>query len=34
LRLRPERLTARIAEFIGECWREEAAPAARPAATA
>jgi pimeloyl-ACP methyl ester carboxylesterase len=28
LRLRPERLTARIAEFIGECWREE--PAAAP----
>jgi pimeloyl-ACP methyl ester carboxylesterase len=22
LRLRPERLTARIAEFIGECWRD------------
>jgi pimeloyl-ACP methyl ester carboxylesterase len=29
LRLRPERLTARIAEFIGECWREEPAAASR-----
>jgi pimeloyl-ACP methyl ester carboxylesterase len=29
LRLRPERLTARIAEFIGECWREKAAGAPR-----
>jgi pimeloyl-ACP methyl ester carboxylesterase len=27
LRLAPERLTARIAEFIGECWREEPAAA-------
>ena len=30
--MRPERLTARIAEFIGECWRDE--PAASRAATA
>jgi pimeloyl-ACP methyl ester carboxylesterase len=29
LRLRPERLTARVAEFIGECWREEPAAASR-----
>jgi pimeloyl-ACP methyl ester carboxylesterase len=28
LRLRPERLTAEIAEFVGECWRAETA--ARP----
>lgn len=35
LRLRPERLTARIAEFIGECWREEPALAStRRAASA
>lgn len=35
LRLRPERLTSKIAEFIGECWREETAPAStRRAATA
>src|SRR5262249_38690624 len=35
LRLRPERLTARIAEFIGECWREEpAAATGRRAASA
>jgi len=32
LRMRPERLTARIAEFIGECWRDESA--ASRAATA
>lgn len=29
LRMRPERLTARIAEFIGECWREERAATPR-----
>lgn len=29
LRLRPERLTSRIAEFIGECWRDQAAAARR-----
>jgi pimeloyl-ACP methyl ester carboxylesterase len=36
LRVRPERLTAKIAEFIGECWRPETAagPGRRRAATA
>jgi hypothetical protein len=34
LRLRPERLTARIAEFIGECWREGRRASRRRAATA
>ena len=34
LRMRPERLTARIAEFIGECWREEPAASAASAASA
>jgi hypothetical protein len=34
LRLAPERLTARIAEFIGECWREEPAASAATAASA
>jgi pimeloyl-ACP methyl ester carboxylesterase len=34
LRLRPERLTARIAEFIGECWREESSASAATAASA
>ncbi|HET7046654.1 MAG TPA: alpha/beta fold hydrolase [Solirubrobacteraceae bacterium] len=34
LRVRPERLTARIAEFIGECWREEPAASAAEAASA
>jgi pimeloyl-ACP methyl ester carboxylesterase len=35
LRVRPERLTAKIAEFIGECWRSETArPRRRRAATA
>jgi pimeloyl-ACP methyl ester carboxylesterase len=34
LRMRPERLTARIAEFIGECWREEPAASAATAASA
>jgi pimeloyl-ACP methyl ester carboxylesterase len=29
LRLRPERLTSRIAEFIGECWRDRAGAAPR-----
>ncbi len=34
LRVAPKRLTARIAEFIGECWRAEtAAPPRRRAAT-
>jgi pimeloyl-ACP methyl ester carboxylesterase len=34
LRMRPERLTARIAEFIGECWREQPAASAAAAASA
>ena len=34
LRMRPERLTARIAEFIGECWREEPAASAATSASA
>ncbi|MGZ4304214.1 MAG: alpha/beta fold hydrolase [Solirubrobacteraceae bacterium] len=34
LRMRPERLTARIAEFIGECWREEPSASAATAASA
>jgi hypothetical protein len=34
LRLRPERLTARIAEFIGACWRDDPAASTRRAATA
>jgi pimeloyl-ACP methyl ester carboxylesterase len=34
LRLAPERLTARIAEFIGECWRDEPAGSAARAASA
>jgi pimeloyl-ACP methyl ester carboxylesterase len=35
LRVRPERLTAKIAEFIGECWRSETVrPRRRGAATA
>ena len=34
LRMRPERLTARIAEFIGECWRGEPAASAATAASA
>ena len=34
LRMRPERLTARIAEFIGECWRQEPAASAASAAGA
>ena len=34
LRMRPERLTARIAEFIGECWREGPAASAASAASA
>ena len=34
LRLRPERLTARIAEFIGECWRGEPSASAARAVSA
>jgi pimeloyl-ACP methyl ester carboxylesterase len=34
LRLRPERLTARIAEFIGACWRDKPTATSRRAATA
>jgi pimeloyl-ACP methyl ester carboxylesterase len=34
LRMRPERLTARIAEFIGECWREGPPASAASAASA
>jgi pimeloyl-ACP methyl ester carboxylesterase len=34
LRMRPERLTARIAEFIGECWREEPSASAAAAVSA
>ena len=34
LRMRPERLTARIAEFIGECWRGQPAASAATAASA
>ena len=33
LRMRPERLTSRIAEFIGECWREETAYAGQSSAS-
>ena len=32
--MRPERLTARIAEFIGECWREEPSASAATAVSA
>jgi pimeloyl-ACP methyl ester carboxylesterase len=34
LRMRPERLTSRIAEFIGECWREEPSASAASAVSA
>jgi pimeloyl-ACP methyl ester carboxylesterase len=34
LRLRPDRLTAQIAEFIGACWRDEPAASGRRAASA
>ena len=34
LRMRPERLTARIAEFIGECWRGQPTASAATAASA
>ena len=34
LRMRPERLTARIAEFIDECWREEPSASAAAAVSA
>jgi pimeloyl-ACP methyl ester carboxylesterase len=34
LRLRPERLTAKIAEFIGECWRAQTATRPRRAESA
>jgi pimeloyl-ACP methyl ester carboxylesterase len=34
LRTHPERLTAKIADFVDECWREETKPAERRAASA
>jgi pimeloyl-ACP methyl ester carboxylesterase len=34
LRTHPKRLTAKIADFVDECWQEETKPAARRAASA